>query len=115
MNEVVLNSFKPLVSPLLFAFQNPNKVLSTLACVALFNMCASSREFKYLIVKEDGARILIAALQSKDANQLTYALKLIHNLLSIVQHVEKFLSMKIIDLMFNIIAGIDIRDAHYSA
>lgn len=48
-------------------------------------------------MKDEGAAILVQKLKSKDSNELTYTLKLIHNLLTVVQHIEKFMNLGIIN------------------
>lgn len=66
-------------------------------------------------MKDEGAAVLVEKLKSKDSNELTYTLKLIHNLLTVVQHIERFMNLGIINSMFSLIAGTSIKGAYYSA
>ena len=59
-------------------------MLSTYACVALYNMCANSKEFKYQIMKENGIALINSKLSTNNQNVLMYTLKLIFSLMTIV-------------------------------
>jgi len=64
LTEQIVNLLKGLVSPLLIVYQSDYAKLSTLACVAIYNMCANSKEFKYSVMKENGLPAIISKLKT---------------------------------------------------
>lgn len=90
--------------------------LSTLACVALLNMCANSKDFKYMIMKENGLDLFVNQLDSINQNQLHFTLKIIYSMMSIVQNIETLINLKIIEKIQRIMKGNHtINGAYYSA
>ncbi|CAD8094965.1 unnamed protein product [Paramecium primaurelia] len=103
ITEQIINLQKGLISPLLIVYQSDHPMLSTYACVALYNMCANSKEFKYQIMKENGIALINSKLSTNNQNVLLYTLKLIFSLMTIVQNIEAFLQLDIMNTLIGII------------
>lgn len=71
----MITAFKPISVELIRLYRSHNRTIATLACASLFNLCTNSREFKYIILNDDGAALLVSKLVTKDNFLLHFALK----------------------------------------
>lgn len=75
LTEAMITAFKPISVELIRLYRSHNRTIATLACASLFNLCTNSREFKYIILNDDGAVLLVSKLVTKDNFLLHFALK----------------------------------------
>lgn len=56
LTEQMITAYKPICHRLIEIYSGSNRTLSTLAAIALFNMCTNSREFKYIVMQGDQSK-----------------------------------------------------------
>ncbi|CAD8096135.1 unnamed protein product [Paramecium primaurelia] len=115
LTEAMITAFKPISVELIRLYRSHNRTIATLACASLFNLCTNSREFKYIILNDDGAALLVSKLVTKDNFLLHFALKLIYCVMSITQNIEKLLAANLTDYLYKILEGPQIKGCQYDA
>ena len=114
-NNADVNSqeVKGLARSLLSFYQGQDFRLSTLAAIALSNICAKEREIKQFIIKE-GDDIIVQHLNSKDEDLLLHTLQLLEYLMLVPQNVQTFLAKGVFNKILGILRGSGIAGVVYS-
>ena len=114
-NNADVNSqeVKGLARSLLSFYQGQDFRLSTLAAIALSNICSKEREIKQFIIKE-GDDIIVQHLDSKDEDLLLHTLQLLEYLMLVPQNVQTFLAKDVFNKILSILRGSGIAGVVYS-